>query len=53
MLCLSFCFSVDGGERAVMYDARRGILPECIGEGTHFKIPYFQVIERVHLGVNV
>jgi len=33
---------VDGGERAVMYDARRGILPECIGEGTHFKIPYFQ-----------
>jgi prohibitin 1 len=39
---LFFLFSVDGGERAVMYDARRGILPDPIGEGTHFKIPYFQ-----------
>jgi prohibitin 1 len=35
-------YDVDGGERAVMYDAYRGILPEPIGEGTHFKIPYLQ-----------
>lgn len=35
-------FDVHGGERAVMYDAYRGILPEAYGEGTHFKIPYFQ-----------
>jgi len=35
-----------------MYDARRGILPECIGEGTHFKIPYFQVFKIMHLFVN-
>lgn len=46
LLSVPPCFAVDGGERAVMYDARRGILPECIGEGTHFKIPYFQVCTR-------
>ncbi len=35
-------FDVDGGERAVMYDARLGILPKAYGEGTHLKIPFFQ-----------
>lgn len=35
-------FDVDAGERAVMYDATRGILPKPYGEGTHFKVPYFQ-----------
>ena len=44
---LAVPLQVDGGERAVMYDAQRGILPDPIGEGTHFKIPYFQVSQLV------
>jgi prohibitin 1 len=40
-------YDVDGGERAVMVDARKGILPKPIGEGTHFKIPYFQAIDCI------
>lgn len=36
-------FDVDGGERAVIFDKFRGILPEVVGEGTHFMIPFIQV----------
>jgi hypothetical protein len=35
-------FAVDGGERAVMYDRLKGVLPEPIGEGTHVRIPWLQ-----------
>ena len=35
---------VDGGERAVIFDRFRGVLPKTIGEGTHFRIPFIQVI---------
>jgi len=36
-------YNVDGGERAVMFDTLRGgILPDVIGEGTHFQIPVIQ-----------
>eukprot|EP00884_Botryococcus_braunii_P005579 jgi/Botrbrau1/15021/Bobra.320_2s0001.1 len=35
-------YTVDGGERAVMYDRLQGILPTPVGEGTHFRIPWFQ-----------
>lgn len=35
-------YTVDGGEMAVILDRVRGILPEAKGEGTHFKIPFFQ-----------
>jgi len=36
-------YNVDGGERAVMFDTLRGgILPDVIGEGTHFQIPIIQ-----------
>jgi len=36
-------YTVDGGERAVMFDTLRGgILPDVIGEGTHFQIPVIQ-----------
>jgi len=35
-------FNVDGGERVVIFDRFRGIVPEVKGEGTHFKIPYIQ-----------
>ena len=34
--------AVDGGERAVMYDRLKGVLPEPIGEGTHVRIPWLQ-----------
>ena len=34
--------AVDGGERAVMYDRVQGVLENPIGEGTHFRIPWFQ-----------
>jgi len=35
-------YNVDGGERAVIFDRFRGILPEVVGEGTHFRIPWVQ-----------
>lgn len=39
----SCLYNVDGGERAVMFDTLRGgILPDVIGEGTHFVIPVVQ-----------
>lgn len=34
--------AVDGGERAVIFDRFRGILPEVTGEGTHFRVPWVQ-----------
>ena len=34
--------SVDGGERAVIFDRLRGVLPQVTGEGTHFLIPWVQ-----------
>ena len=34
---------VDGGERAVIFDRFRGVLPKTVGEGTHFRIPLIQV----------
>ncbi len=41
-LQLSCMRAVDGGERAVMYDRLQGVLPQPIGEGTHFRVPWFQ-----------
>lgn len=35
-------FNVDGGERAVIFDRFRGILPEVVGEGTHLRMPWVQ-----------
>lgn len=35
-------YNVDGGERVVIFDRFRGILPQVKGEGTHFRIPYVQ-----------
>eukprot|EP01025_Chloroclados_australasicus_P044483 TRINITY_DN48248_c0_g1_i1.p1 TRINITY_DN48248_c0_g1~~TRINITY_DN48248_c0_g1_i1.p1 ORF type:complete len:302 (-),score=38.92 TRINITY_DN48248_c0_g1_i1:238-1101(-) len=35
-------FTVDGGERAVMFDRFRGILQDTYTEGTHFKVPWLQ-----------
>ena len=33
---------VDGGERVVIFDRFRGVLPAVVGEGTHFLIPWIQ-----------
>jgi len=35
-------FDVNGGERVVMFDRFRGVLPDVYGEGTHFKMPFAQ-----------
>ncbi|MED6207193.1 Prohibitin-3, mitochondrial [Stylosanthes scabra] len=35
-------YTVDGGQRAVLFDRFRGILDETVGEGTHFLIPWVQ-----------
>ena len=38
----SSLYTVDGGQRAVIFDRIRGILDETVGEGTHFLIPWLQ-----------
>ncbi|KAF8378147.1 hypothetical protein HHK36_029484 [Tetracentron sinense] len=38
----SSLYTVDGGERAVLFDRFRGVLDETIGEGTHFLVPWLQ-----------
>ncbi|CAK9330212.1 unnamed protein product [Citrullus colocynthis] len=35
-------YTVDGGERAVLFDRFRGVIDETVGEGTHFLIPWLQ-----------
>lgn len=35
-------FTVDGGERAVIFDRFRGVLDETVSEGTHFRVPWVQ-----------
>ncbi|XP_074275116.1 prohibitin-3, mitochondrial-like [Silene latifolia] len=38
----SSLFTVDGGEKAVIFDHFRGVLEETVGEGTHFLVPWLQ-----------
>lgn len=38
----SALYNVDGGHRAVIFDRFRGVLPDVVGEGTHFMIPWVQ-----------
>lgn len=35
-------YTVDGGQRAVIFDRIRGVMEETVGEGTHFLIPLLQ-----------
>jgi len=37
-----FLFNVEPGERVVIFDRFRGVLPEVRGEGTHLRIPVLQ-----------
>ena len=36
-------FTVDGGERAVIWHRFRGVMPDVEPEGTHFRIPFVEV----------
>lgn len=38
----SSLYTVDGGQRAVLFDRFRGVIDETVGEGTHFLIPWLQ-----------
>ncbi|KAF5208156.1 Prohibitin, partial [Thalictrum thalictroides] len=38
----SSLYTVDGGERAVLFDRFHGVLDETVGEGTHILIPFVQ-----------
>ena len=38
----SSLYTVDGGQRVVIFDRIRGILDTTVGEGTHFLIPFLQ-----------
>ncbi|XP_021299305.1 prohibitin-3, mitochondrial [Herrania umbratica] len=35
-------YTVDGGQRAVLFDRVRGVMEKTVGEGTHFLIPWLQ-----------
>jgi prohibitin 1 len=35
-------YNVDGGERVVIFDRFRGVVPSVKGEGTHFRVPFVQ-----------
>lgn len=40
----SFClYTVDGGERAVMFNRFKGVSEETSGEGTHFMVPWLMM----------
>ena len=43
LLSLSLSETVDGGERAVLFDRLRGVLPNVCGEGLNFIVPVLQV----------
>ncbi|KAI3409002.1 Prohibitin [Psidium guajava] len=38
----SSLYTVDGGQRAVIFDRLRGVMEETVGEGTHFLVPWLQ-----------
>ncbi|CAA3026664.1 prohibitin-3, mitochondrial-like [Olea europaea var. sylvestris] len=38
----SSLYTVDGGQRAVLFDRFRGVIDDTVGEGTHFLIPFLQ-----------
>jgi len=40
---MSTClYNVDGGERAVIFNRMGGVSLKTVGEGTHFRLPWFQ-----------
>lgn len=47
----STIFTVDGGERAVMFDRFRGVLDDVYGEGTWLMIPWIQKPQMMDIRV--
>lgn len=39
-------FVVDGGERVVLFNQLRGLLPDVYGEGMHFMVPILHIPRR-------
>ncbi|KAJ3107080.1 Prohibitin-1, subunit of the prohibitin complex (Phb1p-Phb2p) [Phlyctochytrium bullatum] len=37
----------EGGHRGILFDRVRGVLPQSVGEGTHFLIPWWQWVVMV------
>ena len=50
-LVRSSMYDVDGGERVVIFDRFRGVLPGVIEEGTHFLVPWLQ--RAIHFDVRI
>ncbi|TPX57577.1 hypothetical protein PhCBS80983_g03757 [Powellomyces hirtus] len=42
-------YNVEGGQRAVIFDRLRGVMPVVVNEGTHFLVPWLQ--KAVHFDV--
>ncbi|KAJ3014649.1 Prohibitin-1, subunit of the prohibitin complex (Phb1p-Phb2p) [Thoreauomyces humboldtii] len=42
-------YNVEGGQRAVIFDRMRGVMPVVVNEGTHFLVPWLQ--KAVHFDV--
>ncbi|XP_016498437.2 prohibitin-3, mitochondrial-like isoform X1 [Nicotiana tabacum] len=38
----SSLYTIDGGQRAVLFDRFRGVIDDTVGEGTHFLVPWLQ-----------
>lgn len=45
LFVMQFTFVVDGGERALIMDATRGLRPHVYGEGMHFRLPVIHQIK--------
>ena len=45
LFVMQFTFVVDGGERALIMDATRGLRPHVYGEGMHFRLPIIHQIK--------
>ena len=48
VLFKSFTYTVDGGQRALIFDRFRGLKETISGEGMHFFIPFIQVKDMYH-----
>lgn len=44
----TFTYTVDGGQRALIFDRFRGLREKIFGEGMHFYVPFIQVRIKSH-----
>ena len=47
VLLTRFFYTVDGGERGIIFDKFRGVRPKVYGEGMHFYVPGLQVLKPI------